>query len=106
MTTENYKLSDIFKYEDITRNYCVSKNNINLSTRELISLAAMEDEFNIDYAFYLRFKHTRQIEEFIMNKDIGLGNSLFFITDDILNEEVKYEALISKYFFYRKTSHF
>ena len=102
--TEKYTLSNIFNYEDITRKYCVLKCNNNLSPRELITLASMEDEFNIDYAFYLQFKHTHQIEEFIMKKDIGLTNSLPFISEDILNEETKYEAQISQYSFMQKPS--
>ena len=104
--TEKYTLSDIFNYESITRNYCVIKGNNNLSPRELITLAAMEEEFNIDYAFYLHFKHTLQIEEFIKKKDIGLANSLPFISDDILQEELEYEGQISKYLYIQKPSIF
>ena len=53
-----YTLTDIFTYEAITRKYCVLKGNDNISPRDLITLAAMEEEFNVDYAFYLHFKHT------------------------------------------------
>ena len=94
--TEKYTLNDIFHYESITRNYCVIKGNNNLSPRELVTLAAKEEEFNMDYALYLHFKHTLQIEEFIKKRDIGLANSLPFISDDILQEELEYEGQISR----------
>ena len=100
--TEKYTLTDIFKYENITRNYCVTKGNANLSPRELITLASTEKEFDVDYASYLQFKHTHQIKEFIKKRDIGLANSLPFITEDILNEEAKYEAMMSQYSFLQK----
>ena len=103
--TEKYTLSDIFNYEGITRNYCMLKG-VNLSPRELIILSSMEDEFNIDYAFYLQFKHTHQIKEFIMRRDAALANSLPFISDEILNEEGKYEAMLSRYSFLQKPSIF
>ena len=93
--TEKYTLNNIFHYESVTRYYCVMKGNSNLPPRELIKLAAMEEEFNMDYALYLHFKHTLQIEEFIKKKDIGLANSLPFITDDVLIEESEYERQIS-----------
>ena len=102
MMTEEYLLSDIFKYEGITREYCVLKGDNNLSTRELIRLASLEEEFNIDYAFYLRFKHIHQIKEFIMKKDKGLGNSLPYITEDILNNEAEYDGQINQYSFVQK----
>ena len=84
--TQEYTLSDIFKYEDITRQYCILKGCHDLPIQELIHLASLEEEFNIDYAFYLRFKRIHQIKEFIMKKDKSLGNSLPYITEDILNE--------------------
>ena len=103
--TEKYTLSDIFNYEAITRNYCVTKG-INLSPRELIILASTEDEFNVDYAFYLQFKHTHQIKEFIRARDPALAKSLPFISDEILNEEVEYESKLSRYSFLQKPTIF
>ena len=104
MMTEEYTLSDIFKYEGITREYCVLKGNYNLTIQELIHLASLEGEFNIDYAFYLRFKRIHQIKKFIMEKDKGLGNSLSFISDNILNEESVYDSQINQYSFLQKPS--
>ena len=103
--TEKYTLTDIFNYEAITRNYCISKG-VNLSPRELIILSSTEDEFNIEYAFYLQFKHTHQIKEFIRTRDPALANSLPFISDDILNEESEYEAKLSRYSFLQKPTIF
>ena len=103
--TEKYTLNDIFNYEAITRNYCISKG-VNLTPRELILLSSMEDEFNVDYAFYLQFKHTHQIKEFIMRRDPALANSLPYISDEILNEESEYEAKLSRYSFLQKPTIF
>ena len=103
--TEKYTLTDIFNYEAITRNYCVSKG-INLSPRELIILASTEEEFNVDYAFYLQFKHTHQIQEFIRARDPSLAKSLPFISDEILNEEAEYEAKLLRYSFLQKPTIF
>ena len=103
--TEKYTLTDIFNYEAITRNYCISKG-VNLSPRELIILSSTEDEFNIEYAFYLQFKHTHQIKEFIRTRDPALANSLPFISYDILNEESEYEAKLSRYSFLQKPTIF
>ena len=43
--TKEYTLSKIFKYEAITRNYCIRHNNPNLSVKKLIELSALEEEF-------------------------------------------------------------
>ena len=102
MMTEEYTLSDIFKYEGITREYCVLKGNHSLTIQELIRLASLEEEFNIDYAFYLRFKRIHQIKEFIMKKDKGLGNALPFIMKEIVDCSANYDYQISQYSFPEK----
>ena len=99
INNKKYTLSDVFKYESITCRYCVLKGNTNLSIPELIYLASLEDEFDIDYAFYLRYKQIHQIKEFISGRDKCLGNSLPFISDDILYEEELYEEQINQYKF-------
>ena len=68
-----YSLSDIFKYEDITRQYCNSEGGFDLSIQELIHLAALEDEFDTNYANYLIFKHLHQITVYISQKTINKG---------------------------------
>ena len=102
MMTEEYTLIDIFKYERITREYCVLKGNHSLTIQELIYLASLEEEFNVDYADYLRFKRMLQIKEFIMSKDKGLGNALPFIKDEIVDYYEKYDYQISQYSFPEK----
>ena len=102
--TKEYTLSEIFKYEAITRDYCIRHNNPNLSVKKLIELSALEEEFNIDYTFYLQFKRLFQIKEFIGQKDIGILNSLPFISEDIVNHESVYDTQISQYRFPNKPS--
>ena len=104
MMTEEYTLIDIFKYERITREYCVLKGNHSLTIQELIYLASLEEEFNVDYADYLRFKRMLQIKEFIMSKDKCLGNALPFIKDEIVDYEEDYDYQISQYSFPEKPS--
>ena len=99
---QKYTLSDIFKYESITREYCVLKGNPNLTVQELIYLASLEEEFNIDYAFYLRFKRIHQIKEFIMEKDKGLGNTLPYIMEEIVDNGADYDSQINQYSFLEK----
>ena len=103
--SDKYTLNDIFNYEAITRDYCLTKG-LNLSPRELIILASEEKKFNIDYAFYLHFKHSHQIKEFIRVRDPALAKSLPFTSDDILNEEVEYESKLSRYSFPQKPTIF
>ena len=104
MAKEEYTLSEIFKYEAITRDYCTKHNNPNLSTKKLIELSALEEDFNIDYAFYLQFKRIFQIKEFIGKKDVGILKSLPFVSEDIINHEPDYESLIRQYRFPNKPS--
>ena len=62
---QHYTLSDIFKHEDATRQYCLSEDGANLSPRQLIELAGMENHFNSDYAGYIIFKRLHQVAEYI-----------------------------------------
>ena len=96
---EEYTYSEIFKYEGITREYCVKYNNSNLSIEKLIELSYLEEEFNVDYAFYLRFKRLAQIKEFIGKRDIGILNSLPYISHDILLRESVFDSQIDRYRF-------
>ena len=82
---EKYSLNDIFRYEDITKVYCASKGN-QLSPQELVEMAAKEEKFDVDYAFYLHFKHSHQVTEFIKRRNRCLGNSLRFIDNDFWEE--------------------
>ena len=62
---QQYTLSDIFKHEDTTRQYCISEDSANLSPRQLIELAGMENHFNSNYAEYIIFKRLHQVAEYI-----------------------------------------
>ena len=99
MAKEEYTLSEIYKYEAITRDYCVKYNNPNLSAEKLIALSALEEDFNMDYAFYIHFKRIYKIKEFIGKKDIGILKSLPYVTEDIINHESDFESQISQYRF-------
>ena len=63
-----YTLTDIFKHEDKTRQYCFSEGGVELSVPELIKLAGKEKEFNSDYAEYLIFKRLHLISSYIAKK--------------------------------------
>ena len=80
-----YNLSDIFKYEDITRQYCISEGGVELSTQQLIELAAKEDKFDNDYAQYLIFKRLHLIADYISQKAKNKG----FIINVKDNEKIK-----------------
>ena len=93
--TEKYTLNDIFRFEDITKVYCVSKAK-QLSPQELIKLAATEERFDYDYAMYLHFKHEHQVTEFISRRDRALGRALRFLSDTINEiDEVEFEDKVN-----------
>ena len=98
-----YSLSEIFRYEDITREYCNSEGGFNLSIHNLIELATLEDEFNMDYAYYLVFKRLHQIAEYITLKAKNIGYDINVkendeIEDEILNKESEYESWVNFYY--------
>ena len=64
----------------------------------------MEEEFNVDYALYLKFKHLFQIKEFIGKRDVGILNSLPFISGDIVIHESDFDSQINQYRFPNKPS--
>ena len=83
MTQNNisYTLSEIFRYEAITTKYSVSKGSSNLDTKTLINLGLLDD--NYDYARYIQFKHTVQLEELIDKKVSNLG---LFFSKNVIND--------------------
>ena len=89
MMTEEYTLSDIFKYEDKTRQYCISEGGVELSTQELIHLAALEDQFNSDYANYLIFKRLHLIADYITQKAINKGIQINVKDNKKLKEDLE-----------------
>ena len=91
---EKYTLNDIFRYEDISKVYIVSEGR-QLSPRELVEKAVKEERFDVDYAYYLHFKHKHQVTEFIKRRNRCIGNSLQFI-DTFIGEgcEAEFELKI------------
>ena len=67
----NYSLSKIFEYEALTRKYSVNQGSSSLTTKTLINLGLLED--NYDYAQYILQKHCIQLEEMIDKKVGKLG---------------------------------
>ena len=84
-----YLLSDIIKYELITKQYCESEGGFTLTTQELIHLAALEDEFDTDYANYLIIRHLHQIEDYISQKALIKGFQINVKNNVNLREDIK-----------------
>ena len=96
-----YSLSTIFQYEAITRQYCISEGDVELTTQELIELTAKEDEFNLNYANYLIFKHLHLISDYITQKTTNTWGITINVKDnqrlnDNINEDY-YESWIEFY---------
>ena len=86
---QQYTLSDIFKHEDTTRQYCISEDSANLSTHQLIELAGMERHFNSDYAEYLIFKRLHQVAEYISSKSKKKGYQINVRHNQNLKEDLE-----------------
>ena len=84
-----YTLSDIFKHEDTTRHYCMSEGGFELSTQELIQLAAQEPNFDTDYAEYVIFRHLHQITAYIASKSIKIGYQINVTHNQNLKEDLE-----------------
>ena len=86
---QKYTLSDIFKHEETTRQYYVSEDSANLTTRQLIELAAMENHFDTGYADYLIFKRLHQEAEYISSKSKKKGYQINVRHNQNLKEDVE-----------------
>ena len=97
----SYTLSEIFRYEAITTKYSVSKGSSNLDTKTLINLGLLDDNYN--YARYIQFKHTVQLEELIDKKvsNLGLIFSKSVINDPEYVLEYKGEKYKNIYNYYK-----
>ena len=84
-----YLLSDIIKYELITKQYCESEGGFTLSVEELIHLAALEKKFNTDYARYLIIRCLNQISDYISQKALGKGFQVNVKNNVNLREDIK-----------------
>ena len=87
--TNIYSLSKCFHYEAITRQHCISEGGVELTTQDLIELAAKEDEFDIDYAEYLIFKRLHLIADYIAQKAKNKG----FIINVKENKKIEEDLL-------------
>ena len=93
-----YTLSDIIKYEDKTREYCVSEDISCLSTPELIDLASQEAYFNTDYAEYLIFRHLHQIAAYAEQKSLKKGCQINIRHCQNLQQDLENNNLRKEYY--------
>ena len=84
-----YNITDIFKYEDKTRQYCLSEGGVELSTQQLIELAGKENHFNNAYAEYLTFKHLHLIADYISRKSKDKGYQINVKDNEKLKKDLK-----------------
>ena len=83
-----YLISDIIKYELITKQYCESEGGFTLSTKELIHLAALEDEFDTDYANFVIIRRLHDIADYIYKKAINKGFQVNVTNNKNLREDI------------------
>ena len=86
---QKYTLSDIFRHEETTRQYYVSEDTANLTTRQLIELAGMENYFDTGYADYLIFKRLHQVAEYISYKTKKKGYQINVRHNQNLKEDLE-----------------
>ena len=87
--TNLYSLSKIFHYEDKTRQNCLSEGGVELTTEELIELAAKDDKFDNDYANYLIFKRLHLIADYITQKAKNKGYQINVKDNGKLKEDLE-----------------
>ena len=78
---DQYKITDIFTFEEITRHYCVNKGSTELNAKTLINLGLLAG--NDDYAEYIVYKHGIQLEELINKKINKIGLTF---SKDVVND--------------------
>ena len=93
-----YTLSDIFKHEDTTRDYCNSEGGFVLSPYELIELAGKEPHFDTDYAEYVIFRHLHQISEYITDKSQRKGYQINVTQNQNLKEDLENNNIRKEYY--------
>ena len=82
---KTYSLSECFHYEGITRQYTLREGK-ELSIHDLIKLAIEENDFDIDYAYFLIFKRLHLIKDIIIQKTENTGFT--FDKDQEIEENV------------------
>ena len=96
--TKHYTLSDIFEYEDKTREYCNSEGGWNLQPPTLIDLAASEPVFNTNYAEYIIFKHLYQIADYIAYETKRKGCQINVTHTQNLKEDLENNNASKEYY--------
>ena len=96
--TKHYTLSDIFDYEDTTRDYCNSEGGWELLPPELIDLAASEPVFNTNYAEYVIFRRLFQIADYIANKTKRKGYQINVTHNQNLKEDLENNNASKEYY--------
>ena len=97
-----YKLTEIFTFEEITRNYCVSQGKTSLKPKTLINFGLLAG--NIEYADYIVYKQNIIMEDLIDKKlrPLGLTFNITSVIDPdyyIESRRDQYEALYDRYSF-------
>ena len=93
-----YTLSDIFKHEDTTRNYCNSEGGFELSPPSLIELAGKEPHFDTNYAEYVIFRRLHQIAEYISHKSKRKGYQINVTHNQNLKEDLENNNARKEYY--------
>ena len=96
--TQYYTLSDIFKHEDTTRNYCNSKGGVELLPPSLIDLASQEPNFDTDYAEYVIFRRLHQIAIYIDRQSMKKGYKLTLTDNQGLKRQLENNNAFEEYY--------
>ena len=93
-----YTLSDIFKYEDTTREFCNSEGGFELLPPTLINLAASQPNFDTDYAEYVIFRRLHQIAAYITCESIKKGYQINVTHNQNLKEDLENNNASKEYY--------
>ena len=93
-----YTLSDIFKYEDITREFCNSEGGFELLPPTLIDLAASQPSFDTDYAEYVIFRRLHQIADYITCESKRKGYQINVTHNQNLKENLENNNASKEYY--------
>ena len=84
-----YLIGNISKYELMTKQFCESEGGFTLSVPELIHLAAMEDEFNTDYARYIIVRRLHEVADYAYQKTMAKGYPVNVTINPNLRADIK-----------------
>ena len=93
-----YTLSDIFKYEDITREFCNSEGGFELLPPTLIDLAASQPSFNTNYVEYVIFRRLHQIADYIARESKRKGYQVNVSHNQNLKEDLENNNASKEYY--------